>query len=91
MKVRKINGHESAQVKVYEYENGAVTLISYTTAVIAINPEGWLEVSGLYSRTTIKHIGWFMREYGFTYQLAKQLYIDNKRFNIYTGEIENRG
>ena len=91
MKVRKINGHESAQVKVYEYESGAVTLISYTTAVIGINPEGWLEVNGLYSRTTIKHIGWFMRELGLTYQLAKQLYMDNKRFNIYTGEIEDRG
>jgi hypothetical protein len=91
MKVRKINGHEFAQVKVYEYDNGAVTLVSYTTAVIGINPEGWLEVSGLYSRTTIKHIGWFMRELGFTYQLAKQLYMDNKRFNIYTGEIEDRG
>ena len=90
MKVRKISGHEFAQVKVYEYDNGAMTLVSYTTAVIGINPEGWLEVSGLYSRTTIKHIGWFMRELGFTYQLAKHLYTNNMRFNIYTGEIENR-
>lgn len=90
MKIRKIHGHEFAQVKVYEHDNGAMTLVSYTTAVIGINPEGWLEVNGLYSRTTIKHIGWFMRELGFTYQLAKQLYMDNKRFNIYTGEIENR-
>jgi hypothetical protein len=91
MKIRKINGHEYAQVKVYEYDNGAMTLVSYTTAVIGINPEGWLEVSGLYSRTTIKHIGWFMRELGLTYQLAKSLYLNNMRFNIYTGEIENRG
>lgn len=91
MKVRKINGHEFAQVKVYEYENGAMTLVSYTTAVIGINPEGWLEVSGLYSRTTIKHIGWFMHELGLTYQLAKHLYLNNMRFNIHTGEIENRG
>lgn len=90
MKIRKINGHECAQVKVYEYDNGAMTLVSYTTAVIGINPEGWFEVSGLYSRTTIKHIGWFMRELGFTYQLAKDLYLNNMRFNIHTGEIENR-
>ena len=90
MKIRKINGHEFAQVKVYEYDNGAMTLVSYTTAVIGINPEGWLEVSGLYSRTTIKHIGWFMRERGFTYQLAKQLYLDDKEFNVYTGEIRDR-
>lgn len=91
MKVRKINGHESAQVKVYEYDNGAIVLVSYTTAVIRIDEAGWLEVSGLYSRTTIKHIGWFMHELGFTYQLAKQLYTDNKRFNIHTGEVEDRG
>lgn len=91
MKVRKINGHESAQVKVYEYDNGALELVSYFTSVIRVNAEGWLEVKGLYSRTTIKHIGWFMRELGFSYQLAKQLYMDNKRFNIHTGEIEDRG
>jgi hypothetical protein len=40
--------------------------------------------------TTIKHIGWFMRERGFTYQLAKQMYLDNKEFNIYTGECRDR-
>lgn len=91
MRTRKIKGHESAQVKVYEYDNGALVLMSYTTTVIGVNPEGWLEVSGLYSRTTIKHIGWFMRELGFSYQLAKQLYMGNKRFNIHTGEIEDRG
>ena len=50
-----------------------------------------MEVSGLYSRTTIKHIGWFMRELGLSYQLAKRLYMENMRFNIHTGEIENRG
>lgn len=91
MTIEKIKGHESAQVKVYKYDNGAMTLVSYATAVIGINAEGWMEVSGLYSRTTIKHIGWFMRELGFDYQLAKHLYTENMRFNIHTGEIENRG
>lgn len=91
MTVRKIKGHESAQVKVFEYEDGARTLMSYTTAVIRIDSEGWMEISGLYSRTTIKHIGWFMREYGLTYQTAKHAYENNLRFNVFTGEIENRG
>ena len=91
MTINKIKGHESAQVKVYTYDDGAVTLVSYTTAVIRIDRDGWLEVSGLYSRTTIKHIGWFMRELGLSYQLAKHLYLNNMRFNIHTGEIENRG
>ena len=85
------NGHKYASTYVRIFDDDTVQLVSYTTTVIEITPEGWLEVNGLYSRTTIKHIGWFMRELGFTYQLAKQLYMDNKRFNIYTGEIENRG
>ena len=53
-------------------------------------PEGWLSCNGLYSMTTIKHIGWFMRERGMTYQLAKQLYQDNKEYNINTGEVRDR-
>lgn len=90
MKVRKINGHEYAQVRVYEYEDGAKALVSYTTTVCELDREGWLKVNGLYSMTTIKHIGWFMRELGFTYQLAKQLYKDNVMMNIFTGEIIGR-
>ena len=30
------------------------------------------------------------KENGFTYQLAKQMYLDNKEFNIYTGECRDR-
>lgn len=87
MMISKFAGHENAQAVKMIWENGAQALISYTTTVISINEEGWLHVHGLYSRTTIKHIGWFMRELGFTYQLAKQLYNDRKEFNIYTGEV----
>ena len=88
MTIEKINGHEYASVRVVKYDNGAEALVSYSTTVITIDEEGWIIVNGLYSRTTIKHIGWFMREIGgFTYQLAKQLYEDNKLFNIYTGEV----
>jgi hypothetical protein len=84
------NGHNYANTYVRIYVNDTVQLVSYTTTVIEINPAGWLHVNGLYSMTTIKHIGWFMRERGFTYQLAKQLYLDNKEFNVYTGEIRDR-
>ena len=87
MMISKFAGHENAQAMKMIWENGAQALISYTTTVISIDEEGWLHVHGLYSRTTIKHIGWFMRELGFTYQLAKQLYNDDKEFNIYTGEV----
>lgn len=82
------NGHKYAQSHIRIFEDGTVQLVSYTTTVIEIDPEGWMTVNGLYSMTTIKHIGWFMRERGMTYQLAKRLYNDNMRYNIYTGEIE---
>ena len=87
MITRKFNDHPHAQATIIEYTNGAKTLVSYSTPVVYIDEEGWLRVNGLYSMTTIKHIGWFMRELGFTYQLAKQLYNDRKEMNIYTGEV----
>lgn len=85
------NGHKYASTYVRIFDDDTVQLVSYTTTVIEITPEGWLSVTGLYSMTTIKHIGWFMRERGMTYQLAKQLYKDNKEYNVYTGECRDRG
>jgi len=87
--VKTNNGHQYAQTHVVIFDDDTVQLVSYTTTVIEITPDGWLHVNGLYSMTTIKHIGWFMRERGFTYQLAKQLYNDHKDLNIYTGEIRD--
>ena len=83
-------GHNYANTYVRIFEDDTVQLVSYTTTVIEINPEGWMSVNGLYSRTTIKHIGWFMRERGMSYYTAKQLYLDNKEMNVYTGEIRDR-
>ena len=85
------NGHKYAATYVRIYDNDTVELVSYTTTVITITPDGWLSCNGLYSMTTIKHIGWFMRERGMTYQLAKQLYLDHKEYNVYTGECRGRG
>lgn len=87
MMIRKFVDHKYAQAAILEFTDGSKALVSYRTTVITIDKEGWLHVNGLYSMTTIKHIGWFMRELGFTYQLAKQLYNDRKEFNIYTGEV----
>ena len=84
---RKFTDHPHAQACIIEMPNGYKALQSYQTIVIEIDHEGWLKVDGLYSMTTRRHIGWFMRELGFTYQLAKQLYEDNKEMNIYTGEV----
>ena len=87
MTTRKFKDHPNAKAWILEHDSGEKVLVSYTTPVVTIDNEGWLHVTGLYSMTTIKHIGWFMRELGFTYQLAKQLYNDRKEFNIYTGEV----
>ena len=83
------NGHKYASTYVRIFEDNTVQLVSYTTTVIEITPDGWLHINGLYSMTTIKHIGWFMRERGMTYQMAKQLLMDHKDMNIYTGEVRD--
>lgn len=62
-------------------------LWSYRTLVAKVE-KSWLTVNGLYSMTTRKHIGAFMREYcGSTYQVAKQIYEDGYMLNIDTGEV----
>lgn len=84
----KFTDHKYAQAHMEPIRNG-LALYSYTTCVATLQ-EGWLHINGLYSMTTRRHIGWFMREIGnFSYQLAKQLYEDNKEFNIWTGEVRD--
>jgi len=86
---KKFNDHNYMQAQVNYYNDGTIALQSYSTIVIEI-VDSWLKVNGLYSRTTIKHIGLFMRELGLTYYDAKALYTDNKEMNIITGEIRER-
>ena len=62
-------------------------LISYQTTVAAIRG-GWLYVYGLYSATTRRHIGAYVKEYAnISYQTAKELYEKKMKYNIYTGEV----
>lgn len=78
-----------AQAKVIRYMDGSISLVSYATEVIRITAAGWLTVYGLYSQTTRKHIGAFMKEYANAYyQTAKAAYEKHSRYNIHTGEIE---
>lgn len=90
MSITSNNGHKYAQSKIIRYDNGDVIMVSYTTTVCEISADRWLTVNGLYSRTTIKHIGWFMKELGLDYQLAKMLYMNNLQCNLYTGELRAR-
>ena len=84
----KLNRMPNAQAKVVVMPNGLIILRSYETNVAYLRPDGWLTISGLYSTTTRKHIGAFVKEYAnITYQLAKELYIKKMAYNIYTGEV----
>ena len=83
----KFTDHKYAQAHMEPIFNG-LALYSYDTMVAEVR-NGWLKIYGLYSMTTRKHISWFMRELGFNYQLAKQLYEDYKTMNIYTGEVKS--
>ena len=85
--IHNLSAMPYAQAKVHITEH-TIYLVSYKTTVAYIDPEGWLIINGLYSATTRKHIGAFMREYAnATYQLAKQIYTDGYAYNIYTGEV----
>ena len=93
MQTRKLERMPYAQAHVNIDCYGAITLVSYKTEVINIDPQGWLTCSGTYSQTTRKHISAFMREYApnFSYYTAKEAYMNNFTINIYTGEVQSLG
>ena len=86
---KKLNDHPYAQASIRHYDNGEIVCISYATAVVLIDGDGWLSCTGTYSATTRKHIGYFLKELQLPlcYQTAKMLYEDNMKMNIYTGEV----
>lgn len=84
--VKKLNAYPYGQASITIYDN-FVALVSYDTCV-AVCADNLLKISGLYSATTRKHIGAFMREMGYgDYQLAKKLYEMGALYNVETGEI----
>ena len=91
--IRPLKEMPYAQACVRTYDNGMIVLQSYNTDVIYIIDD-WMTVTGIYSRTTIRHISAFMKEmsakYGInlTYQMAKLCWRDNYRMNLTTGEVE---
>ena len=87
----KLKNHPYAQCSVRVLLDGSVVFTSYKTDVIYIDKDGWLYVSGLYSATTRKQIGYFLKEYvpALSYQDIKKLYYTSRVLNIYTGEIKD--
>lgn len=77
----------NAQASVILSGKNDITLRSYATDVIIIS-DGWMTCTGTYSQTTRKHISAFMKEFYLgDYFLAKSLYVNKEKMNIYTGEI----
>lgn len=90
IETRKLARMPYAQAKVMT-DGKTIQLWSYKTCVALIDAQGWLYIYGLYSQTTKRHIGAFMREYTKgDYYTAKQLFQDGKRMNIYTGQVLSR-
>ena len=90
MTITKFADHPAAACRVVVFDDGLIALQSYSTYVIDIDRDGWMTVHGLYSRTTIKHIGWFMRSIGSNYYFAKNLYENRLQYNVNTGEYRAR-
>ena len=86
----KLKNHPYAQCSVRVLLDGSIVFTSYNTDVIYIDKDGWLCVSGLYSATTRKQIGYFLKEYvpALSYYDIKSLYYNSRVINIYTGEIK---
>ena len=87
----KLKNHPYSNCSIRVLTDGSVVFTSYNTDVIYIDKDGWLYVSGLYSVTTRKQIGYFLKEYvpQLSYYDIKCLYYSNHMINIHTGEIKN--
>lgn len=76
---RKLKDHAYMQAHVdVNYDGDSQTLVSYDTPVITITrgrfngkDVKFVTCTGLYSRTTIKHIGLFLKEFGIEYYSVK--------------------
>ena len=86
---KKLSHCPNGQAGVCIDEHGGIALISYTTTVIEIDPQGWLVCHGTYSTTTAKHIRAFCKEYApnLTYQDCKNAYLSKVAINIHPAEV----
>lgn len=86
MEFKTLQGHKQAQAWAYRNDRGEWGLMSYNTKIIIVKGSRVL-ATGTYSRTTIKHIGWFLREYlpDLSYQDIKTLIMKNQAWNFDKG------
>ena len=79
---------QAGVIKAYADGKETVFLVSYETIVAEIS-DNWLHVYGLFSNTTRRHIGAFLKEYApnLSYSDAKDCVEKDWEVNIKTGEI----
>lgn len=82
--IYKLKDHRQAQCHVVVYSDATIDFISYNTTVLEcemVNPmEYKIKCNGLYSMTTRKQIGWFLKEYFNSvsyYDIKKIAYTDD--------------
>jgi hypothetical protein len=87
MEIKKLSAIPYGNAFVEIVDNETYYLWSYQTLVAKVE-KNWLRVNGLYSMTTRRHIGAFVREYcNLSFQTAKKLYSDGMMMDITTGEV----
>ena len=87
MEIKKLKEIPYGNAFVEIVDNETYYLWSYRTLVAKVE-KNWLSVNGLYSMTTRRHIGAFVREYcNLSFQTAKKLYSDGMMMDIITGEV----
>ena len=88
---RALSHLPTAQAGVCFTEHGNIKLVSYSTTVLVLTGEGWMTCSGLYSATTRKHIGAFLKEYApnVSFSTISNMVKGGYDFNICTGKIRN--
>ena len=73
--------HPRAACYMRVFDNGVIQLKSYNTIVAWVD-DGVLYVTGLYSATTRKHLGWFAKQFGLTYKHIRKVYDNGKPMSI---------
>ena len=69
------DSHKSFYGKAYEYDDfmGNINLVSYSTHVAYIDPEGQCHVKGLYSATTTRHIKAWLTAHNLPYSDSRDI------------------
>ena len=71
---RPLRDHQYSQCGITHDNSGETLLfVSYETIVCEISKDGWFHLNGVFSVTTSKQIGWFLREWCNDYSHRRDL------------------